>query len=69
MFDNENTFKDYPDILSFKQLMEILQLGKSKSYELIRGHKIEAIKIVREYKIPKQSLIKYLNSVVAQTQS
>jgi len=69
MFDIEKSFADYPDILSFKQLMQLLQLSKTSCYQLVRGNDIEAIKIGREYRIPKQNVIKYLNEVIAQTQS
>lgn len=68
MFDINNTFTEYPEILSARQLRDILQISKSTCYDLLRSNQIEAIKIGRDYRIPKQNVIKYLNSVVAQAQ-
>lgn len=55
-------FKDYPDILSVEQLMEMLHIGKVLAYKLITDKKIKAVKIGREYKIIKSSLIDYVEA-------
>lgn len=54
-------FSDYPDILSVKQLMELLQIGKVLAYKLIESKKFKAVKIGREYKILKNSVIDFIN--------
>ena len=68
MFDINNSFTEYPEILSVKQLTSILQISRPTCYELLLSNQIESIKIGREYRIPKQNVIKYLNSVIAQAQ-
>ena len=64
MFNVETNFRDYPDILSTNQAKEILHIGKSKIYELLQDEVIKSIRIGRDYKIPKQSIIDYLNSKI-----
>lgn len=50
-------FKDYPEIISVDQVIKLLQIGKVLAYKLIREKKIKAVKIGREYKIIKSSVI------------
>ena len=57
---NNNTqelFSSYPDILSLENLMEMLQIGRVFAYKLVKSKKVKAIKIGREYKITKASVI------------
>lgn len=53
-------FKDYPDIVSVSQLMEMLQIGQVLAYNLVKNGKIKARKVGREYKIPKVNVIAYV---------
>ena len=55
-------FSDYPDILSVQQLMELLQICKVLAYKLIESKKFKAVKIGREYKILKNSVIDFINN-------
>lgn len=57
----ENTFKDYPDIVSFDQMREMLHIGRNKAHSLIEQKKIHSIRIGRRHKIPKISVIEFLN--------
>lgn len=54
-------FKDYPDIVSVEQLMQMLQIGQVLAYKLVKSGAIKARKVGREYKIPKINVIAYLN--------
>ena len=54
-------FNYYPDILSVKQLCEILCIGKNTAYRLLQSGEIRSIKIGKVYKIPKKEVYKYLN--------
>lgn len=60
--ETQELFTNYPDILSVVQLMELLQIGKVLAYKLIESKKIRAIKIGREYKVLKHSVIDFINS-------
>lgn len=52
--------KDYPDILIFDELVDILNVGINTTYELLRQKKIYSKKIGKEYKIPKICVIDYI---------
>ena len=52
--------KDYKDILTFKELKELLKLGRNKVYELLKNGDIPSTKIGRDYRILKVSVINYL---------
>ena len=60
--ENQELFTNYPDILSVQQLMELLQIGKVLAYRLIEEKKVKAIKIGREYKVLKNSIIEFINN-------
>ena len=57
-------FNSYPDILSVKQLCEILDIGKNTAYRLLQSGEIKSIKIGKVYKIPKKEVFKYINHSV-----
>lgn len=59
---NDNMFADYPDIVNVKQLQEILGIGRNLAYSLLTGGKVKAIKVGREYKIIKNSIIDYVSN-------
>ena len=50
----------YNDILSVKELCELLHIGKNTAYRLLRSKEIKSIKIGRVYKIPKQAVKAYI---------
>ena len=60
--NNQELFTNYPDILSVAQLMDILQIGRILAYKLIEEKKIKALKIGREYKIIKNSVLEFINN-------
>ena len=64
MNDNQEMFANYPDVLTLENLMEMLQIGKVFAYKLLKDKKVKAIKIGREYKITKESVIKLFNEGV-----
>ena len=61
MMTTDNAFKDYPDIISVKQLQEMLHIGKNRARELLRSNEIPYIKIGCTFKIPKVNVIEFLN--------
>ncbi|MCI9641871.1 MAG: helix-turn-helix domain-containing protein [Eubacterium sp.] len=52
---------DYPDVLSVEDLQNILRIGRSAAYSLLRENKIKTLKIGNRYIIPKKSVIDFLN--------
>ena len=51
----------YSDILTVDELCKVLKIGKNTAYALLKSGEIKSVKIGRVYKIPKRSVIKYLN--------
>lgn len=53
-------FTTYPDVVTISQLKEMLGIGITLAYRLVKQNTINAIKIGRKYKIPKANVIAYL---------
>lgn len=54
--------KDYNDVLTFKELQEILNFSRTKTYKLLQAKIIPVLKVGSNYRILKQSVIDILNS-------
>ncbi len=50
----------YKDILTVKDLCEILGIGKNTAYRLLQNGEIKSIRIGNKYKIPKEYLLEYI---------
>ncbi len=61
---NNNTqemFANYPDVVDVSGLQSMLgDIGKQKTYELVREGTIKAIKVGKLYRIPKINVIAFL---------
>lgn len=53
-------FPDYPDIVTVKQLREMLGISRPLAYKLINDGYIQAAKIGTSLKIPKVSVIHFV---------
>lgn len=54
-------FKDYPDVVTVKELQIMLGgISKKLAYHLLRNNIVKSIKIGRQYKIAKADVILYL---------
>ena len=51
---------EYPDILTFEQMCEVLNVSPKTGYKLINARKIACIKAGRAYRIPKTHILAYL---------
>lgn len=56
----EEKERKFSDILTVKELMDYLAVGKNTAYELLKSKKIKSIKIGRVYKIPKTEVQEYI---------
>ena len=54
-------FQDYPDVLTIKDLCHALHIGRVGVYRLLADGTIHSFKIGKAYRIPKDSLIAYMN--------
>lgn len=55
-------FTAYKDVVNVNQLAEMLGIGITLAYRLVKQNTITSIKVGRQYKIPKQNIISYLLS-------
>ena len=54
------SFDELPLTLRVEDLMPILGIGRNTAYELVPSKQIYSVKVGRQLRIPKQSLIDYL---------
>lgn len=57
-----NLFSDYNDIVSVKDIMQMIGVGRAKVLKLLQDGKIKSVKMGLKYIVPKQSVIDYLAS-------
>ena len=55
-----HSFDELPLSLRVEDLMPILGIGRNTAYELVPSKQIYSVKVGRQLRIPKQSLIDYL---------
>ena len=60
----EIMFDEYKDIITVKELCQMLRISKNTAYELIHSGQIKSIKVKRQIRIPKQSIISYLENEI-----
>lgn len=53
-------FKDYPDILTIEDLVDMLGISRHSAYDLINSGEISAFHIGRLFKIAKVAVIDYV---------
>jgi excisionase family DNA binding protein len=56
-------FENYKDIVSVDDLKEMLGIGKSSAYALLKNKEIKHVKVGKKYIIPKQAVIGFINSM------
>ena len=55
-------FSNYPDILTVKQVGEMLRIGRNNAYELLRSGQLKSVKIGKAYRVPKKWVLEYLKN-------
>ena len=60
MSSDYRSFDDLPLTLRVEELIPILGIGRNTAYELVPSKQIYSVKVGRQLRIPKQSLIDYL---------
>lgn len=56
-----NILKRYPDIMSVKDIQNILHIGRSKAYELLKKGEPRSLRIGAVYRIPKAYLLDFIH--------
>ena len=55
---------EYPDILTVEEACEALRVGYNAMYELLKNGKLKAYKNGRVWRIPKESIKRYIQESV-----
>lgn len=55
-------FEQYDDILTIEEISEILKIGMTKAYRIVRSGDLKGYKEGKDWKIPKQALNEYVIS-------
>lgn len=53
-------FDKYHDILTVKEVQELLHVGRSTAYKLVQSGDIQTVRVGTKYLVPKQSVLEYL---------
>lgn len=53
--------EDYPEILTIKEICEILFIGRNLAYSLLEKGQIKGFKTGRSWRVCKSSLLEYIN--------
>ncbi|MDD2445326.1 MAG: helix-turn-helix domain-containing protein [Clostridia bacterium] len=56
----QNLFRGYPDLVSTKDMMKMLGIGKTFAYDLLKNKEIKSFKIGRHIKITKKEIVDYI---------
>lgn len=51
----------YDDILTSQEICDVLHIGKTTLYNLLKNKKIQSIKIGNSYRVTKLWLLEYIN--------
>ena len=61
--NNLNIFADYPDVVTVKDLQQMLHIGRDTAYSLLEDKSIIGRKIGRGYIIPKNNVIRFVEAI------
>lgn len=59
------SYAELPLVLTVEDLMPVLLIGRNAAYELVRSGAIESFRIGKQIRITKESVKKYLETMVA----
>lgn len=62
----ERVFEACKDMVTVRELQQMLRIGRSKAYELIRDERIDCIRIGDKILIPKQKVIDFVENGMKQ---
>lgn len=58
-------FEGYDDILTIEEVAEALRIGSSQAYRIVHSNQLKAYKEGRDWKIPKTTLIQYIQKRIS----
>ena len=63
MSEPTKMFDEFDDILTVDDIAKILKIGRNKAYNLVNAGTIKSIRIGKKYRIPKSSIVEYIESL------
>ena len=60
MMPKEIWMEKVPAVLRVEDLMPLLSIGRNTAYKLVRSGQIHSIRIGRDYRIPRDAVIRFL---------
>lgn len=58
-------FEAYDDILTILEVADILKIGASQTYKIVRSGQLKGYKEGKDWKIPKSCLIEYITQKIS----
>lgn len=55
-------FNDYPDVVTVKEMQEMLRIGRNTAYKLVNSGKIPSVQVGTSYLIAKKNIEKFLST-------
>ena len=55
-------FENYDDVVTVEQLAEMLKIGRNTAYELVRANIVPSVRVGRNIRIPKHTIIEYITT-------
>lgn len=52
---------DLPLMLTVDNLASVLDIGRNTAYDLVRSDQIKSVRIGRQFRIPKDALLQFMN--------
>ena len=53
-------FEEFPELVSIKQLRNMLGISNDVAYEMVKSGTIRSFKIGKKYRVPKSNIIEYV---------
>ncbi len=57
-------FETMPFVIGVEDIADTLKIGRNKAYELVNQGHIKALKVGRQYRIPKEAFATYIKNGV-----
>ena len=59
---DEMPFQDYADVVTIPELAKMLRVGRNVAYDLVNNGQVKSVKVGSQIRIPKSSIIDFVNS-------
>lgn len=57
---SEVLFREYDDVVTVPELAKMLRIGRNNAYDLIKHRYIQSVKVGKQIRVPKSSVIDFV---------